>query len=764
MIYRNTMRHETSARLPLRHAESYRISLCLANQRLGRFCQPAGHTRPCSPRLRGSTTRKAHTTAVIQPHLRRTIEMESYNLLCRYIYFCRGKRGTSRTMASVTSRGMDLPRGRRGLVVPYILGKEAKKQYDESQGCKYETRRYISNKPGEVLLKGERVLSDIWKRNKEDTSHLNRRVWSILKHDDIWINGFLKLSDNQGAKTPGADGLQLADYTLEQVMAIKQQVLDGSFRWGKSRRVLIPKADGRLRPLTIPDFHNRLVQEVLRRILACIYEPSFDIHSHGFRPGRSCHTALRDVRKNFKGCKWILEGDIASFFDTISHQTLKGLLTKKIKDDRFIGLIYQGLKAKILIPYSGELIHPKTGVPQGGVLSPLLSNIYLDPLDKYMAKVSKEFNVGLQRPQSNLYRAAVRRLKSRKAARKLGLRPCDMMSDTFKRMAYVRYADDFIIGLACSRAEAQALKNKLKRFLWVQLNLQLNETKTVLTDVSPKEHFATRKQAAFLGYVIRMHKGVITRTAKRRRKLTGKGHVVIKVDQANVIKRLAAKGFCTKDGVPRPKFTYLSDTQAVTNTKVNRIFRGIIEYYKLADNLKHFGCRLFYIFSHSLAKLYAAKFKWHRRATIFKIGGRDLSLPLKSKKGGIVGRSKDSYRAPLQGIVYKHYKEIPNPVKAPLDPSFAATFEEVSMGKSQEVQVIGELLRKHTISGPIIIGALACTDCGSTENINLHHRRALSLCDYLRKKMKAKSLRSVVPVCKNCHLRRHGGAFRKPNS
>ena len=782
--HQNTLRHGTSARLPLRHVERYRNSLDLANQRLGRFCQPVGHLRPVSPRLRGSTTRQAHTTAVIQPLLRRTIEMESYNLLSRHLsslarlpeldgqkQCTRGRAGTSQTMVSVTSRGMDLPRGRRGLIVPTILGKEAKKQYDESQDCKYETRRYVFNKPGEVLLKGEQVLSDIWKRNKDDPNMLNKRLWSVLKHDDIWINGFLKLSGNQGSKTPGLDGLQLADYTLERVMAIKRQVLNGTFRWGCKKKAPLfkthprvgeahPKADGRPRPLTIPDFHNRLVQEVLRRILACIYEPCFNEHSHGFRPGRSCHTALRDVRKNFKGCKWILEGDISSFFDTLSHTTLKQLLRLKIEDDRFISLVYQGLKSKILVPSQGELIHPITGVPQGGVLSPLLSNIYLDLLDKYMAKESKELNVGRARPQSNLYRAAVRRLKSRKAAGKFGLRANDMMSDKFKRMAYVRYADDFIIGLACSRADAQALKNRLKQFLRDELNLQLSETKTLLTDVSPTEHFATRNMASFLGYTIGMHKGVITRTAKRRRKLSEKGHVVIKVDQAKVIQKLSAKGFCTKDGDPRPKFTYLSDTQAVTNAKVNRIFRGIIEYYKLADNIKHFGCRLFYIFSHSLAKLYAAKFRWHRRATIFKIGGRDLSHHIKSKKGGGLGCIEDS--ASLQGIVYKHYKEIPNPIKAPLNPGFAATFDEIYVGKSQEVQTISELLRKHTISGTVAIGALACIDCGSTEKVNLHHRRSLSLCDDLREKITAKSLRR--PVCKNCHLRRHGGSFRKPNS
>jgi len=140
-------------------------------------------------------------------------------------------------------------------------------------------------------------------------------------------------------------------------------------------------------------------------------------------------------------------------------------------------------------------------------------------------------------------------------------------------------------------------------------------------------------------------------------------------DRNRVVERLAEKGFCNKSGDPRPKFTYLYDSQSNTNTKINRIFRGIMEYYKLGENRRQMGCELFFIFSHSLAKLYAAKYRWHRIATIFKMAGRDLGGEIKIKRS-ILGNINSGRIDP---IIYSHYKDIAIAVKAPLDPNFQAT-------------------------------------------------------------------------------------------
>lgn len=269
---------------------------------------------------------------------------------------------------------------------------------------------------------------------------------------------------------------------------------------------MITKAGGKERKLMISDFKNRLVQEVLRRILSCVYEPIFDEHSHGFRPGRSCHTALRDVRKNFKGSKWIIEGDISSFFDEVSHNKIVELLSRKIKDERFLSLIRKGLKSRILLPVAGS-ITTELGVPQGGVISPLLSNVMLHELDIFMRELHKEYNVGDQRPHSKEYRRMSRQNKSRKKARSVGLTPTNMMSDDYRRLAYVRYADDLIVGLATSRNEAFIIKSRIDEFLKT-LELKLNHEKTLITDVSPSTHKKAENKACFLGYEIRMHPGV----------------------------------------------------------------------------------------------------------------------------------------------------------------------------------------------------------------------------------------------------------------
>jgi group II intron reverse transcriptase/maturase len=680
-------------RLPQRLDKDYWIRLSLSNRRFEWLCQPVGLQLLYLPSLRGSTTCGAYITKVNQLNQNRKIETESNISFCLF-------KGTTETMVSVTSLGMGLLNGRRGYIVLHTRRKVAKKQYEKySLDCKYETRRFNSSIPGEVLHKGERILSDIWNRNLQNPSFVNKRLWSVLKHDDVWISSFLKLAGNLGTKTPSTDRIQIVDFSLDKVMAIKKDLLNGHFQWNINRRLFIPKTDGKkFCSLTIANFKNRLVEEVLRRILVCIYEPCFNKHSHAFRSGRSCHTALRDVRKNFKGCKWILEGEISHFFNSISHTKLIFLLQKKIKDERFVSLISKGLKAKVLIPQSGEVIKPENGVSRSSILTPLLLNIYLHEFDEYMKLCVKEFNVGTDGPYSVKYRKISQTFKSRKTAKKLSL----TSSKKLLYMKYVRYADDFIVGLICSRAKALEIKNRIKMFLQEKLNLELNNVKTLLIDVAPRKHFNTTSQVSFLGYLISMYKGINTRVSGNRRKFIKKGHVVLKVDQKKVVNKLAGKNFCTKDGNPIPKFTYIHDTQAVTNEKVNRLFCGIMNYYALADNIRPFGCRLYYIFTHSLAKMYAAKYRWHRRAAIFNMGGRDLSQPLLTKRDkSFLGRKKNSYLVNLKGIVYSHYSDMPRPDKASLNSDFIPSFQEIYNGDSQEIESIQELLKKYSKAGPV---------------------------------------------------------------
>lgn len=635
----------------------------------------------------------------------------------------------------------------RGLIVPYNVGRRlwsyTRRYYCDALGNKYNTR-YKEARPDEVRHnKGEKILYNIWLKNQTYENKIHRRLWSILKHDDIWIESYIKLSNKSGSWTKGSDNLNITDLSLNSVMKIKESVLNNTFKWDSIKRVMIPKTSGGKRPLGIPTIKDRLVQDVLRRILSSIYEPTFNIHSHGFRPEKSCHSALGDIRKNFKGCKWLIEGDISKFFDSVSHKKLIEILKERIDDDRLLSLIYKGCKATILLPNSGS-IKNKRGTPQGGILSPLLSNIYLDKFDKFMMKLEEKHNRGRQRKESLIYR---------QTARKLGFNPTDMMDPNYRRLKYVRYADDFIIGLACNKEIALQIKNEIKDYLFTELQLFLDDRKTKLTD-------CRKNMGHFLGYTIGMHKGIVTWTPTGKRRLTGKGHVILKVDKDRLIKSLNQKGFCKKDGTPIPKFTYLSDTQAVTNEKINRIIIGILNYYNLADNKVQTGCHLFYLFTHSLAKLYAAKFRWHRKATIFKMGGRDLSKQIKISKG-YIGKVKDDVEVKVKGIIYSNYYKIEKPDRRPRNPDVIQTWETVYKGRAAEVKTVNEVLRRHSWNGPIIDQETECKKCGSNDLVELHHKRALKkVKDNVKMLMLARATRKVIPLCRRCHKEIHGGSFK----
>jgi len=312
--------------------------------------------------------------------------------------------------------------------------------------------------------------------------------YRLMYKRELWIKAYAKLYPNAGNLTKGTSEETIDRFSLQKIDEIIEQLKNGTFRFVPVRRVYIPKANGNKRPLGVPNFKDKLVQEVMRMILENVYELTFSDNSHGFREGRSCHTALSQIKNTWKGLTWCIEGDIKGFFDHIDHSVLLNLISKRVNDHRFLLLIHNALTSGVMENWT----YHKTfsGTPQGGIISPLLANIYLHEFDLFMEKQMENFDMGKIRDRNKEYmriRSEISAL-SRKVKRldegnghqlwenrevliqsieefkcKQVLIPSvDPMDKNYQRMKYVRYADDFVIGIAGSKDSTMNVKEKIK--------------------------------------------------------------------------------------------------------------------------------------------------------------------------------------------------------------------------------------------------------------------------------------------------------------
>lgn len=240
------------------------------------------------------------------------------------------------------------------------------------------------------------ILSSLSKHSS-NLEYTFNRLYRNLYNRDLFLLAYQNIYAAEGNMTKGVDGNTIDGMSLKRIDRLIETLKDESYQPNPSRRVYIPKKNGKMRPLGIPSFDDKLVQEVLRLLLEAIYEKSFENTSHGFRPERSCHTALNQIQRTFTGVKWFIEGDIKSFFDNINHNKMIEILSDRIKDERFLRLIRKFLKAGYLEDWKYHNTY--SGTPQGGIISPILANIYLDRLDKFMIKLKNSFNKGKSEKQ-----------------------------------------------------------------------------------------------------------------------------------------------------------------------------------------------------------------------------------------------------------------------------------------------------------------------------------------------------------------------------
>ncbi|GHP00649.1 hypothetical protein KSF_106960 [Reticulibacter mediterranei] len=347
----------------------------------------------------------------------------------------------------------------------------------------------------------ETVLSIIQERGKQGLPLED--IYRQLYNPGLYLMAYGRLYANKGATTPGATSETVDGMSMAKIEKLIDDLRHERYRWTPVRRTYIAKKSGKLRPLGLPTWSDKLLQEVIRLILEAYYEPQFSPRSHGFRPQRGCHTALINITDHWVGTKWFIEGDISKYFDAIDHEVLVSILGEKLKDNRFLRLISNLLQAGYLEDWKYH--RTLSGSPQGGVVSPILSNIYLDKFDKYVEQVLiPEYTRGTKRRHNLQYEVlrskAVywKKKGKRKEAQKLWTQVQRMPSrdpfdPNYRRLRYVRYADDTLFGFIGSKAEAEEIKGKIRGWLKENLKLELSIEKTLITN-------ATTEAARFLGY------------------------------------------------------------------------------------------------------------------------------------------------------------------------------------------------------------------------------------------------------------------------
>ena len=462
------------------------------------------------------------------------------------------------------------------------------------------------------MQKAEVVLSVLRERGRRGLplTQLYRQMFN----KDLYLLAYGNIYSNEGAMTPGTGGETADGMSEEKIEEIAELMRQERYRFSPARRTYIPKKNGKLRPLGIPSWSDKLVGEVMRLLLEAYYEPGFSDRSHGFRKGRGCHTALREIRETWSGTTWFIEGDIRDCFGSLDQEILAGILAEKIHDQRFLRLVRNMLRAGYLEDW--EYHETLSGCPQGGVVSPVLSNIYLHKLDEYVEReLIPQYTRGERRrinPEYNRVSARLnyaRKTGNRARARDLGkqqrsLPSRDPVDPGYRRLKYSRYADDHILGFIGPRAEAEEIKAKLAKFLRETLGLELSAEKTLITH-------ARSQPARFLGYNIIVQHAETKITSGRR---SVNGTIALRVPP-DVVKAQCAR--YRQHGKPwhRPRLQNLDDYDIVRIYGAE--YRGVVNYYLLSQDVWKLGTLRWNAVT-SMLKTLAAK----HHSTVTKMAAR----------------------------------------------------------------------------------------------------------------------------------------------
>jgi group II intron reverse transcriptase/maturase len=583
----------------------------------------------------------------------------------------------------------------------------------------------------------ETVLSVIRERGRQSLPL--ERLYRQLFNKELFLLAYGRIYSNQGAMTPGVTRETVDGMSLAKIDTIIEELRSESYRWSPARRVYISKKNGKKRPLGMSPWSDKLVAEVVRMLLDAYYDGGFSDRSHGFRTGRGCHTALDEVASVWTGTHWFVEGDLADYFGSLDHTIMVSALAVKIHDGRFLQLINRMLQAGYLEDWRWNAT--LSGAPQGGIASPVLSNIYLDRFDQFVEQqLIPEYTRGKKRRTEARYHrvesqiAKAKRHGDRDAVRALRrlrrrLPSQDPNDPDYRRLRYVRYCDDFLLGFAGPRREAEEIKSKIGEFLRDELKLELSEPKTLITH-------ATSQAARFLSYEIRTQR-TDTKITQGRRAVNGVVGLFVPRD---VIRDRCAR-YMSK-GKPALRGQLLHDEDYTIVAKYGSEYRGFVQYYLLAQDVFRLE-KLRWVMETSMLKTLAGKHK----STVAKMARKykaSIDTPDGSRTCFQVTVHRDQGRKPL-----------------------VARFGGIPLTRKRTAVLTDLKPIMATVKGNELIRRLVagrCELCEERTGLQVHHIRKLADLNKPGRPerpswvhLMAMRKRKTLVVCEQCHQDIHAG-------
>lgn len=599
------------------------------------------------------------------------------------------------------------------------------------------------------------VLQNLTEKTKNESYRFQRLYRNLYNPDFYWL-AYKNIYANKGSMTAGADGKTIDGMSDGRIKGIIESLRDRSYRPKPAKRVYIAKKNSnKKRPLGIQSGNDKLVQEVVKMILESIYEPVFSNRSHGFRSRRSCQTALKQIQNTFTGTNWFVEGDIHACFDSFDHHVVIDLLRKRIDDEAFIQLIWKFLKAGYMEQW--EYGRTYSGVPQGSGVSPVLCNIYLNELDKFMEQYAINYNTTAQRKRlSTAYRTSVNRTyryrcegkqiweKLTPEERKLrsiklkelervekSITPTVPKDEQYKRIQYTRYADDFLIGVIGSKEDAEQIKQDVKAFLQEKLKLEMSDAKTKITH--------TGDRARFLGYDITVSRSqVVKRLANGKVQRCQTGVVKLLVPREKWVAKLleyqAMKIKINENGkerfvaLHRGKLVNKSDIEILTT--YNAEVRGLYNYYSIANDAFKIG-RFGNVMKYSMYKTFACKYKTNVHEMKRRYCVNDLFTVSYETRSGTKTTTfyRDGYKRKEKATFFDNVNELPD------------------FSKYMKTNTLKQRVERHT-----------CELCGKDcRNLEIHQVKKLKdlkgNSDWVLLMRRRK--RKTLVICPECHKMIH---------